>query len=175
VLNGVRRTVRLNVVACVATAEVEQAEEVEVSEAPAAPAAAVENGQSREIGEDRRRTRPPQSRRRPSRKDVIYNIADLVVGQEVEATVVRLCFSTEELAVTQCFTSDQQTFEQGHIYGQVGVTTYGAFVDYGGGKDALIHISQLTVKSTLLKRSGIASGKYLLTACMEGILNCNAS
>lgn len=107
-LNGVRRTVRLNVVACVATAELEQAEEVEVSEAPTAPAAAVENGQSRENGEDRRRTRPPQTRRRPTRKDVIYNIADLVIGQEVEATVVRLCFSTEQLATTLCFT-DQQT------------------------------------------------------------------
>ncbi len=28
------------------------------------------------------------------------------------------------------------------------MTTYGAFVDYGGGKDALIHISQLKVLLT---------------------------
>ncbi|KAK9914903.1 hypothetical protein WJX75_002062 [Coccomyxa subellipsoidea] len=110
VFSGNRRSLRPRVLACVATAEVEQAEEIQTPEAAAAPSEAVERKQPVENVDSRRRGRPGQQRR--PKKEVIYNINDLAVGQEVDAVVV-------------------------------GVTTYGAFVDYGAGKDALIHISQL--------------------------------
>ena len=125
--------------ACVATAEVEQAQELETSEAPAAPTEAVEQRQPAENVDSRRRARSGQQRR--PKKEVIYSINDIVVGQEVDAVVVR-----SRPSCCLCF-------PQGTLYcrlrvfswWQVGVTTYGAFVDYGAGKDALIHISQLMV------------------------------
>ncbi len=92
--SGSRRTLRPRLFACVATADVEQAEEVESSEAAAAPAEAVEQAQPQENTDSRRRSRPPQQGRRPPRKDIIYSINDVTVGQEVDATVVRSSYSS---------------------------------------------------------------------------------
>ncbi len=86
--SGNRRTLRPRVLACVATAEVEQAEELQTPEAPAGPTEAVERKEPAENFESRRRARPFQQRR--PKKEKIYDITDLTVGQEVEAVVVRL-------------------------------------------------------------------------------------
>lgn len=97
--SGNRRSLRPRVLACVATAEVEQAEEIQTPEAAAAPSEAVERKQPVENVDSRRRGRPGQQRR--PKKEVIYNINDLAVGQEVDAVVVRshpsccLCFPQE--------------------------------------------------------------------------------
>ena len=143
--SGSRRTLRPRLFACVATADVEQAEQVESSEAAAPPAEAVEQAQPQENTDSRRRSRPPQQGRRPPKKDVIYAINDLAVGQELDATVVR-SFCPSALSVSiWCAWRCKELSNEAFSCWQVGVTTYGAFVDYGGGKDALIHISQLKV------------------------------